>query len=145
MLDGIAHRAGPVMADRTLAYLRAALNWYAARADDWQSPLVRGMTRLAAEERTRVLDDTELRRIWAGTADGAPFSRLVRVLLLTGQRRSEVAGMQWSELSAVWSIPSERYKSGRPTSSRSPRTYWRSCRRAGPGHTCSASMVAADR
>jgi integrase len=111
MLDGIAHRAGPVMADRTLAYLRAALNWYAARADDWQSPLVRGMMRFAAEERTRVLDDAELRRLWAGTENGAPFSRLVRVLLLTGQRRCEVAGMQWSEVSTVWTIPGNRSKS----------------------------------
>ncbi len=115
MLDHCATRAGPVMADRTLAYLRAALNWYEARTDDWRSPLVRGMARAGARERTRVLDDCELRSVWTATADGAPFSRLVRVLLLTGQRRGEVAGMIWSELDLagrLWTIPEARFKSG---------------------------------
>jgi len=53
------------MADRTLAYLRAALNWYEARTDDWRSPVVRGMVRTGARERTRVLDDAELRKLFA--------------------------------------------------------------------------------
>jgi len=57
--------AGSVMADRTLAYLRAALNWYEARTDDWRSPVVRGMVRTGARERTRVLDDAELRKLFA--------------------------------------------------------------------------------
>jgi len=119
MLDLCAARAGPVMVDRTLAYLRAALNWYEARTDDWRSPLVRGMVRTGARERTRVLDDNELRKVWAATEDGAPFSRFVRVLLLTGQRRGEVAGMGWTQLSCLgslqgvlWTIPGARYKAG---------------------------------
>ena len=115
MLDRVALHAGPVMADRTLAYLRAALHWYEARTDDWRSPIVRGMHRRAGGERTRVLSDEELRRIWGATEGGAPFSRLVRVLLLTGQRRGEVAGMQWHEVDVaarLWTIPPERFKSG---------------------------------
>src|SRR5690349_16854938 len=40
MLDTCTAKAGPVMASRTLAYLRAALNWYAVHTDDWQPPLV---------------------------------------------------------------------------------------------------------
>jgi integrase len=113
MLDRVSARAGPVMADRTLSYLRAALNWYEARTDDWRSPVVRGMVRTGARERTRVLDDAELRKVWAATADGAPFARFIRVLLLTGQRRGEVAGMSWAELSGgLWTIPGARYKAG---------------------------------
>jgi hypothetical protein len=50
MLDRVAARAGPVMADRTLAYLRAALNWYEARTDDWRSPVVRGMVRTGEQQ-----------------------------------------------------------------------------------------------
>jgi hypothetical protein len=44
-----------VMADRALAYFRAALNWYAARTDDFASPVVRGMSRTikGAERQTR--------------------------------------------------------------------------------------------
>jgi hypothetical protein len=52
MLDGIAKKGGPVMVDRTLAYLRSGLNWYAARTDDWVSPIVRGMARTKPKERT---------------------------------------------------------------------------------------------
>jgi integrase len=116
-LDACAEDAGPVMANRTLAYLRAALNWHALRTDDWQPPLVRGMGRAWPDcgPRLRVLDDGELGRIWQATGDGAPFSRLVRVLLLTGQRRTEMAGMRWAELAgSLWTLPPFRFKSGVP-------------------------------
>ena len=120
-LDTVAEKAGPVMASRTLAYLRAALNWYAARTDDWQPPLVRGMTRAWPNcgPRLRVLSDDELRRVWQATGDGAAFWRLVRVLLLTGQRRTEVAAMEWSELTQtedgwLWTLPAARFKSAVP-------------------------------
>lgn len=117
MLDRVAVQAGPVMADRTLAYLRAALNWYEARTDDWHSPIVRGMARAGATERTRVLNDGELRRLWRATDEAAPFCRFIRVVLLTGQRRGEVAGMAWHELDlarGLWTIPPERFKAGQP-------------------------------
>jgi len=115
MLDQVAVEAGPVMANRVLAYLRAPLNWYEARTDDWRSPIVKGMMRRAGVEGTRVLDNNELCKVWAATADGSPFSRLIRVLLLTGQRRCEVSEMPWAELSpadALWTIRAARYKSG---------------------------------
>jgi hypothetical protein len=48
MLDGIAKEG---MADRALAYLRAGLNWYAARTDDFPSPIVRGMALTKSKER----------------------------------------------------------------------------------------------
>lgn len=118
-LDQCAAHAGPVAANRTLAYLRAALNWHALRTDDWHPPLIRGMARAwpGSQPRERVLSDDELRRVWRATDDGAPFHRLVRVLLLTGQRRSEVAGMQWCELAKrdgawLWTVPAARFKSG---------------------------------
>jgi integrase len=105
------------MADRTLAYLRAALNWYAVRTDDFRPPFARGMTRATGRERTRVLSDLELRRIWLHTEEQGPFERFVRVTLLTGQRRSEVARMAWTEIELtpsgmLWRIPRERFKSG---------------------------------
>ena len=60
----------------------------------------------------------EIRWLWAACdAVGAPMGPLAKVLLLTGQRRSEVAEMQIGELSddlSTWSIPSERTKNGRP-------------------------------
>ncbi len=50
----------------------------------------------------------------AGTL-GFPFGPLVRLLLLTAQRREEVGAMRWSELSAdlsTWTIPAKRAKNG---------------------------------
>src|SRR5438445_5329232 len=43
MLDDIDDESGPVMADRTLAYVRKAFNWYASRDDEFNSPIVKGM------------------------------------------------------------------------------------------------------
>jgi integrase len=66
-------------------------------------------------KRSRVLDDGELRDIWrASDAVGEPFSTIVRLLITTGQRRGEVAGMEWRELDlasgGIWVIPANRYK-----------------------------------
>ena len=49
--------------------------------------------------RDRVLTDVELRVVWrAAGAMGYPFGSLVRALILTGQRLSELADAQWSEI-----------------------------------------------
>jgi hypothetical protein len=67
MLDEIESANGPVMADRTLAYLRKAFNWYATRDDQFSVPIVRGMARVKAKERARfrVLSDDEIRHYLA--------------------------------------------------------------------------------
>jgi integrase len=66
--------------------------------------------------RTRVLCNLELRALWcAAEAIGGPYGAFYRMLLLTGQRRNEVAGAQWSEIDLkekLWTIPSERMKAG---------------------------------
>jgi integrase len=94
--------------------LRRIFNWYAARSDSFVPPFVRGMSRqrVAEHRRERILDDDELRRLWAATADGQAFSNFVRLLLLTTARRGEAAGMKWSELGAdgLWTLPTERSK-----------------------------------
>jgi integrase len=64
--------------------------------------------------RDRVLSDDELRLVWkAAEGMGWPFGPMVQLLVLTGQRRSEVAGMEWQEVDlekATWVIPSHRTK-----------------------------------
>jgi Arm DNA-binding domain len=117
MLDKIEDKSGPVMADRTLAYLRKAFNWHATRDDRFVPPIVRGMARTKARERARerILSDDEVRIIWPklfGT-----FGGIVKLLLLTAQRRLEVAHIQRAEITdGVWIIPAERYKSKRANS-----------------------------
>ena len=62
--------------------------------------------------RDRVLSDDEIRWFWkAAEQVGDPFGRLAQLLLLTGQRRNEVAGMTAGELDGTrWSIPKDRAK-----------------------------------
>jgi integrase len=118
MLDEIEDANGPVMADRTLAYLRKAFNWYAARDDQFNVPVVRGMARIKPKERarTRVLSDDEIRIIWPVLDEVGTFGALVKGLMLTAQRRDEVAQMSRREIGedVIWEIPAERYKTKRP-------------------------------
>ncbi|MCA3741992.1 site-specific integrase [Phenylobacterium sp.] len=68
------------------------------------------------QARERVLLDEELRLIWTATEGrGYPFGPLFKLLILTGQRRGEVTGMDWAELdleAGIWRIPGERTKNG---------------------------------
>ncbi len=119
LLDKIAVNNGLVMADRVLAYLRKAFNWYAARDDEFVVPIVRGMAQTKPRERARdrILSDDELRALWSSTDGGeaGTYGALIRVLLLTAQRRLEVAGMRRSEIDGeVWTIPADRAKNKRP-------------------------------
>ena len=118
MLDEIEDANGPVMADRTLAYLRKAFNWYATRDDQFNVPVVRGMARIKPKERarTRVLSDEEIRTIWPILGESGTFGALVKALMLTAQRRDEIAQMSRKEIgeAAIWEIPAERYKTKRP-------------------------------
>ena len=118
MLDEIEDANGPVAADRTLAYVRKAFNWYATRDDQFNVPVVRGMARIRPKERarTRYLSDDEIRSIWPVLDQHGTFGALAKILLLTAQRRDEVAHMRGKEIDedGIWTIPAERYKSKRP-------------------------------
>lgn len=66
--------------------------------------------------RKRVLTDKELNAVWtAAVRMSEPARSFFHLLMLTGQRRDEVAGMDWAELdrdAAIWTIPAERAKNG---------------------------------
>ena len=68
-------------------------------------------------ERERVLSCDELASVWKAAAGvGEPFGAIVRVLILTGQRRGEVAGMREGEIDRrqdVWTVPASRAKNGK--------------------------------
>jgi integrase len=71
-----------------------------------------------AGKRERTLTDAELRLVWLAAGGlGWPFGPIVRLLILTGQRRDEVAGLAWPEVDldkAVWLLPGERSKNDLP-------------------------------
>jgi integrase len=116
LLDNIEDNSGPVMADRTLAYVRKVMNWHASRSDEFNSPIVRGMARTSAKERARdrILSDDEIRAVWtAAGATPGPFGAFVQFLLLTGARKSEVAELPYAEMvNGVWTLPGARNKTG---------------------------------
>jgi integrase len=118
MLDKIADERGVVMADQTLAFVRKAFNWYAGKDGDFNSPIVKGMSRTKPRERqrSRVLSDDEIRIIWPALDEAGTFGALIKTLLLTAQRRDEVANMSRREIGkdGIWTIPAERYKTKRP-------------------------------
>ena len=70
-----------------------------------------------AEARERTLEDDEIRAFWQAADEASwPFAAIYKLLLLTGARREEVAGMKWSELdldAGVWMLPSARTKNSR--------------------------------
>jgi integrase len=108
----------PAIARLTHATLRKLFRWAVSRGDLDRSPLEGVEPPPPVPARDRVLSDEEIARIWVGAEDlGWPFAGLFRMLLLTGQRRDEVASLSWSELDrgqAMWSLPASRSKNKKP-------------------------------
>ncbi|AFL73580.1 tyrosine-type recombinase/integrase [Thiocystis violascens] len=118
VLDVLVERDAEVMANRTLAYLSMLFGWAMHREIITTDPTDNIKKPGSEQSRERVLSLDELRAIWQATEanQGDLFSGIVRVLMLTGQRRDEVGGMRWSELdlsAATWTLPTNRTKNHR--------------------------------
>jgi integrase len=114
LLDGIVTRGSPVTGNRALAWLRRMCAWAIERGIIEVSPCA-GIRAPAAEtSRDRVLSDDELKAVWrAADALETPYNAFVKLLILTGARRSEVAGMMWREIdfdAKLWTLPAARAK-----------------------------------
>lgn len=115
-LDNIADRSMSA-AVKAHKWLRKMFVWAVDRGDIGASPMD-GMAPPGKDgERTRVLKGDELRAVWiASEAMGEPYTSFVKLLMLTGQRLREVAGMSWAEVDltkAQWIIPASRTKNKR--------------------------------
>jgi integrase len=93
----IAKDSGPVSANRARGALSAMFAWAIGEGLCEANPVIG--TNKAAEEkpRERVLDDAELAAVWKATPDN-DYGRIVRLLMLTGQRRDEIGKLCWSEI-----------------------------------------------
>lgn len=109
---------GEAMGRHIRAYGSALYGWAMKRNLVAANPFAAVHIESREVTRDRVLTDAELGEVWrASGAIGAPWVAFIRVLLLTLQRRDEVAGMAWAELSpdcSVWELPGARTKNGRP-------------------------------
>jgi integrase len=110
---------GEYAARHALAQLRKIFNWALSRDIEGLEANPCGRVKEgdllgASKARDRVLTDAELRIVWAAAqATSYPFGPLVRGLLLTGQRLSEIAKARLSEIDVggtVLMIPAERMK-----------------------------------
>ena len=115
-LGRIATGSGLYGANRSRAALSALFAWAIGEGLTDTNPVVG--TNKATEEvsRDRVLTSDELSLIWRHAGEG-DYGAIVRLLILTGQRREEVGGILWSEIdlkSALWRIASDRTKNARP-------------------------------
>ena len=110
-LTEIERDSGSVSANRARASLSALFSWAMRQGLADHNPVV-GTNKGEEKSRDRILTDAELAAVWiACKADD--YGRIVRLLILTGQRREEVAGIANDELDlerALWLIPSERTK-----------------------------------
>lgn len=142
-LDNLV-KGAPIGANRAFSELRKFFNWTVSKDILLVSPMA-GMSAPSEEResRNRTLlqrDDVpgstndELRWLWMaceaydrgepkegkqghGKKYRGPFGPFVQLLILTGQRRSEVARMTWAEIDRdkrQWTIPGDRAKNGKP-------------------------------
>ena len=117
IIENVAKRGSMIMANRTLANVRKFFNWCVSRGVIDVSP-GHGIAAPTKEKyRDRVLSDEEISAVLAAAHKvGYPFGPMVDLLVMTAQRRDEVAGMRWSEINfdkKAWTIPSERTKNGK--------------------------------
>jgi integrase len=115
LLDHVEDGSGPVAATKCLSVISRICQWHATRNDNYVSPIVRGMERSSIKDRarTRILSNDELRAVWKQAEANGTFGAMVRLLLLTGQRKEKVISMRWSDLSnGVWTIPAEKREKG---------------------------------
>ena len=111
-LERITRERGPIASNRARAYLSSCLS-YGVERGLLDRNVVIGIKRLEPEiTRDRVLSDEELRAVWLAAGDD-DYGRIVKVLILTGQRRDEVGGMDLAEVDhakAMWTLPAARTK-----------------------------------
>lgn len=107
----------PGAARRHFAALSPFFKWCVERELIAVSPMIGLTPPRVSTPRDRVLTDLEIKNFWTATDTlGWPFGPMCKMLLLTAQRRDEVAGMKWCELdlaNATWTIPKARTKNSK--------------------------------
>jgi integrase len=116
LLDEIVEHS-PANANRTRGVLSKFFNWCLDRGIVDASPAARLPAPAPTVKRERVLSDDEIKILWcAFDSLDAPFAAFFKFLLFTGQRRGEVATMQWRHVDlekGLWTIPPELVKANR--------------------------------
>jgi integrase len=110
-LGKIATTRGGVTANRARSAVSTFFQWAIAEGLCDDNP-TRGTVKRRERKRERVLSDQELADIWLNSPDGE-YGTILKLLMLTGCRRDEIARLRWSEVDTVKriiSLPKGRMK-----------------------------------
>ena len=110
-IERLAHT--PAVQHRVYTVLRAFLRWAHRKHYIDRDPMERMQAPPASTPRDRILTDDELRRVWRAAGDDR-YGRIVKLLILTGQRRGEITGLTGAMVGTdTITLPSDHTKNGR--------------------------------
>jgi integrase len=113
LVASVTKQSGAVTANRVRSSLSVFFSWAIQHGRADANPVV-NTAKNGEQSRDRVLTPSELRLIWNGLGDDNQYAAIIRLLALTGQRASEIAGLRRSEIHGDQLIlPGERTKNGR--------------------------------
>jgi len=115
LLGQIEDASGPVARNRARSALSGFFSWCISEGLLETNPVTGTVKATEPGGRERVLTQDELRSLWRSLGDDR-FSDIIRLLLLTGQRRNEIGKLQWSEIDFAKrqiTLPAARCKNGR--------------------------------
>jgi integrase len=115
VVDDLARDSGKSAADRARAALSALFAWAIDRGYCDTNPTMNIKARAPQAGRSRVLSEAELVEVWKACLDD-DHAGVTRLLILTGQRRSEIGDLAWDEIDAdkrQIELPERRTKKGR--------------------------------
>lgn len=98
------------------AAMSGLLGWAVSEGKAASNPAADVKRRKGERKGERILSDEELRAIWLAAEDWHPFGTIVRLLILTAQRRDEIAGLVWPEVdlkARLLHLPARRMKANR--------------------------------
>lgn len=113
LLDKVAGRA-PVLANRLQNTISSVFSWGLSEGLVQANPVTGLRKRTQETAKERVLSDQEVQTLWKASGDASSAYRdTLRLILLTGQRPGECAGIRAEEVdldSGLWTIPASRTK-----------------------------------
>lgn len=107
LIGTIRENSGPVASNRVRSTLSDFFSWTMSEGiDGLENNPVLNTNKSEEKPRERVLKDNELRAIWKHAGDDH-YGSIIKLLMLTGQRAEEIAGLQWSEVTET-TVPERR-------------------------------------
>jgi len=94
----LATIAGAAAANRACISLSALYVWARKRHLCSSNPVSDAEKRKQNDPRDRVLSDKEVIALWQATDGDQDYEQVIRLILLTGCRRNEIAQLRWSEV-----------------------------------------------